>query len=40
MIAQNSAVRMNAESGNVNEITVSHEKTAYATEFPSGDLSV
>ena len=41
MIAQTSAVKMNAESGNPVEITVSDGKTvAQATECPSREPSV
>ena len=41
MIAQISAVNMDAESGNLMEITVSDGKTVtQTTEFPSHDPSV
>ena len=41
MITQTSAVNMDAESGNLMEITVFDGKTvAHATEFPSRDPSV
>ena len=41
MIAQNSAVNMDSESGNIMEITVSDVKTiAQATEIPSREASV